>query len=82
MKAVLSRLAGLCKRFCAFLDDLLFPDRVRCLCCSRALDETEEDGLCPDCAQALAEQERTTLCTQQNLASVLEGGTEIGGTRG
>lgn len=49
----------LCKaagRFVAFMDDLLFPDRVRCLCCSCALGDDEEDGLCPNCAQALAGQ--------------------------
>lgn len=40
-------------RIFALLDDLLFPEHVRCLCCGHALDEDEEDGLCPACAAAL-----------------------------
>ena len=40
-------------RFFAFLDELLFPERVRCLCCSAAIYEDAQDGICPDCQAAL-----------------------------
>ena len=49
----MEKLRKTAQKLLAFLDDLLFPDRVRCLCCTRALDEHEQDGLCPDCASAL-----------------------------
>ena len=40
-------------RLTAFLDELLFPERVRCLCCSAAIDEDAQDGVCPECQAAL-----------------------------
>ena len=40
-------------RLLTFLDDLLFPERVRCLCCSQAIGEDAQDGICPDCQAAL-----------------------------
>ena len=42
-------------RLPAFLDELLFPERVRCLCCSAAIGEDVQDGICPDCHAALEE---------------------------
>ncbi len=36
-----------------WLDELLFPDNVLCLCCDRALSEDAKDGVCPACARAL-----------------------------
>ena len=60
----------------AFLDDLLFPDRVRCLCCTRALGEQERDGLCPACVAALEElgarQEALSRETGEPLAEGLD----------
>ena len=41
------------RRAAAWLDDLLFPPDVLCLCCERALGEDEADGVCSACAQAL-----------------------------
>ena len=49
----MERIRKTARRVLAFFDDLLFPDHVRCLCCTRALDEREQDGLCPDCVMAL-----------------------------
>ena len=52
------RLAALRTPLCdliALVDELLFPARVKCLCCRTALGEDEEDGLCPACAFALEE---------------------------
>ena len=40
-------------RLFAFLDELLFPERVRCLCCSAAIGEDAKNGICPDCQAAL-----------------------------
>lgn len=57
MKRVTAALA----RAGRWIDDLLFPDEVLCLCCESALGEDAQDGVCPACAQALdrlaAEQE-------------------------
>ena len=36
-----------------WLDELLFPDNVLCLCCDRALGEDARDGICPTCEKAL-----------------------------
>lgn len=51
MKGILQRAGGL---FLSWLDELLFPDDVLCLCCDRALSEDAKDGVCPACARALA----------------------------
>ncbi|MBQ4266229.1 MAG: ComF family protein [Clostridia bacterium] len=40
-------------RFAAWLDDVLFPENVLCLCCDHALGEADTDGICAACAQAL-----------------------------
>jgi len=53
MKENIQKIAGL---FLNWLDELLFPDRVLCLCCDRALDEDDADGLCAACAGALQRQ--------------------------
>lgn len=49
-------------RLMAWLDELLFPQGVTCLCCARAPKQTLEDGLCESCTAALdvlrAQQER------------------------
>lgn len=50
-------LQSLLRRVADALLDLLYPDRVRCLCCDRALCEDEQDGLCPDCVRALEKLE-------------------------
>ena len=36
-----------------WMDELLFPENVLCLCCDRALGEEAEDGICPACMDAL-----------------------------
>lgn len=36
-----------------WLDDLLFPENVLCLCCDRALGEDAQDGICPACSETL-----------------------------
>lgn len=43
------------KRLTAAIDDLLFPGDVLCLCCSRALDESAEKGVCGSCLAQLEE---------------------------
>lgn len=50
MKSWMKRL---CSRAAAWLDDLIFPQHIRCLCCRRNLDEDEEDGVCPSCLREL-----------------------------
>lgn len=40
-------------RLLNIVDDWLFPSRVTCLCCDSALDDDEQNGLCPGCLQAL-----------------------------
>lgn len=46
-------LRGAARRLFSAMDDVLFPERVRCLCCARGLTGEEEDGVCPACAGAL-----------------------------
>ena len=41
------------RRIAAVVLEWLYPDRVLCVCCERALGEEQEDGLCPDCVRAL-----------------------------
>lgn len=36
-----------------WLDELLFPQNVLCLCCDRALGEAAKNGVCPACEKAL-----------------------------
>jgi len=45
------------KRLRQMMLDLLYPEKVLCLCCSKALGNAHEDGICPDCVQALEEME-------------------------
>lgn len=47
------KIRGILKRALLVMDEWLFPQKVVCLCCGKALDEKERDGLCPACAQAL-----------------------------
>lgn len=53
-------------RLGAWLDDLLFPQDVLCLCCEHALGADVQDGLCAGCAGALEElarvQEEREMC--------------------
>lgn len=51
----LKAIGNLAGRMMAAVDSWLFPDKVLCLCCSRALGEEEMDGVCPACVQALEE---------------------------
>lgn len=46
-------ISKLCKRAGEWVDDLLFPRDVLCLCCEGALGEDAQDGVCPACARAL-----------------------------
>ena len=50
MKQKIQKLIGALLRW---LDDLLFPENVLCLCCDRALGEDAKDGICPACINAL-----------------------------
>ena len=36
-----------------WIDDLLFPEDVLCLCCDHALSAEDEDGICKSCRRAL-----------------------------
>lgn len=36
-----------------WIDDLLYPEAVACLCCDHALGADDQDCLCPDCRKAL-----------------------------
>lgn len=46
LRRVLARLGG-------WMDDLLFPENVTCLCCDHALGEDDADGVCCGCRKAL-----------------------------
>ena len=46
LRRVLGRLGG-------WMDDLLFPENVTCLCCDHALGEDDADGVCVGCRKAL-----------------------------
>jgi len=50
MKQRIQKMIGILLRW---LDELLFPDQVLCLCCDRALGEEDEDGICPACVNVL-----------------------------
>ncbi len=41
------------RRLTAWIDDLLYPKAVTCLCCDVALGEDAVDGICPACHLAL-----------------------------
>ena len=41
------------ERIGTWMDDLLFPDDVLCLCCEHALGTDAEDGICKSCRRAL-----------------------------
>lgn len=43
------------QRFLRWLDDLLFPEDVACLCCERALMAEDRESLCPECREKLRE---------------------------
>lgn len=47
LRRILARLGG-------WMDELLFPDNVTCLCCDHALGEDDADGICEGCRKALA----------------------------
>ncbi|MBE5800272.1 MAG: ComF family protein [Clostridiales bacterium] len=46
IKCVLARLGE-------WMDDLLFPQHVLCLCCDHALDDEAADGVCKSCSRKL-----------------------------
>lgn len=48
------RLRRIAARMIRFAEDLIFPDDVLCLACSRALGEDMQMQLCPACVAALA----------------------------
>ena len=50
---VMKRIKSLLAHAGTWLDDLLFPEDVLCLCCDRALGAGEEDGVCKSCRRAL-----------------------------
>ncbi len=59
------------------LDDLFFPEQLRCLGCLQALNEQERDGLCPACVQALkalsAREEEFDKDRAQNKEALVPG---------
>ena len=50
---MIDRIKGVFSRLSAWMDDLLFPENVLCLCCDCALGEEDEDGVCSGCRKAL-----------------------------
>ena len=50
---MMKRVRRIVSRVGAWLDDLLFPEDVLCLCCDRALGREDEDGVCHSCRMAL-----------------------------
>lgn len=47
------RLSALLRRAWTALLAWLYPERLLCLCCERAIGEEDEEGLCPGCVRAL-----------------------------
>lgn len=47
-----------------WIDDLLFPEDVLCLCCDHALEEDDAQGICQSCARAL-----DALCDRRQEAA-------------
>jgi len=68
MKEMIKKLTA---RFARWLDELLFPQNVLCLCCDRALGEDAKDGICPACEKALerlnAQQEQRERTKSRQL---------------
>lgn len=58
---MIKRMTAAFARAGQWIDDLLFPEDVLCLCCESALADNAQAGICPACSQALerlaAEQE-------------------------
>lgn len=52
---------------------LLYPGDVSCLCCAAALDEREEDGVCPICWEALEALEAVQAQYEREHDTVLPG---------
>ena len=50
---MMDKLRRILARTGAWIDDLLFPEKVTCLCCDYALGEADTDGLCRGCRCAL-----------------------------
>ena len=62
-------------RIGTWLDELLFPGDVLCLCCDHALGQDDEDGICKSCRREL---ER--LAARQEARETQEGGACPEGT--
>ncbi|MBQ8619620.1 MAG: ComF family protein [Clostridia bacterium] len=50
---MMEKLGRLLVRIGVWMDDLLFPENVACLCCDHALGEDDMDGVCGGCRKAL-----------------------------
>ena len=50
---MMERIRRVLARIGEWIDDLLYPENVTCLCCDRVLGEEDTDGLCPSCRHAL-----------------------------
>lgn len=63
-------------RIGAWMDNLLFPENVTCLCCDHALGVEEADGLCAGCRRELARlaarQEEREAGTMESLPEGIE----------
>lgn len=70
-----ARLLALLLRGWAALLALVYPDRVLCLCCGRAIGEEDADGICPDCVRALERlEERQRLREEKGEREALPEG--------
>lgn len=47
------RIKTLAASVMSWLDEWLFPEKILCLCCSHALGEDSQSGLCPSCEACL-----------------------------
>lgn len=50
---MMERVRKALERISTWIDDLLYPENVACLCCDHALGEDDVDRLCSDCRNAL-----------------------------
>lgn len=72
---MMNRIGKVAVRIGTWLDDMLFPENVLCLCCDRALQEDDKDGICRSCAMALEELRRRQMLREQEEAEQPPEGT-------
>lgn len=74
---MMEKLRALLEKAASIMDDWLFPEDVRCLCCSGALGEDAQDGLCPACSEALRRLALKREDPQWQMPKKIEGASYV-----